>query len=75
MKTVESLTTALQELLGFAERNFKRATAALEAADHKRGPSPTPDADRRHRIECAARAHEAARFYMVVRDRVAEALR
>lgn len=104
-KKVQALTEALNDLLGFASRNLKRAQKAHEDAktavkmamtESSSGDLLRPrgcgrarcGASRKsatmgyefagHIIELKmqeAREHEAQRFFMVVRDRVAEALR
>lgn len=64
MSREEQLELALKELLGFATRNLERAKRAhVEAFGQV------------EREILEAREHEAQRFYNVVKDRVAQALR
>jgi hypothetical protein len=73
---VEKLTTALNELLGFAERNWRRAQLACSSAKVNRfDGTELSEEVRVERLVLEGREHEALRFYNVVRDRVAEALR
>lgn len=60
------LAQALKDILGFSERNQKRAEMALQAAYIAKLEKEV--------IVQEARLHEAQRFFHVVRDRVAEAL-
>lgn len=69
----EKLSLALNDLLGFAERNLKRAQAAHTDAKTR---IYKLESDRRFNVAIQeAREHEAQRFYFVVRERIAEALR
>lgn len=73
MEQNEKLSLALNDLLGFAERNLRRAQAAH--ADAKKRIYKR-ESDRRLNVAIQeAREHEAQRFFFVVRERVAEALR
>ena len=67
----QHLTKVLTELLGFAERNFKRAQGAH--ADAKVGPSDAMIPRWVTVMVMEAREHEAQRFLFVVRERLAEA--
>jgi hypothetical protein len=66
---VEALTLALNELLGFAERNLQRARVATVEA------RKTQSVDHVNARVMEGREHEALRFFMVVQDRVKEALK
>lgn len=67
---VQVLTTALNDLLGFSQRNVQRAEMALKNTLTEKGE----EAELRRAV-MEARLHEAQRFFFVVRERVAEALR
>lgn len=73
--TVESLTTALNELLGFANRNRDRALKAYISAQELAEEGTDDCTIITNVLVQEARYHEARRFYDVVKLRVAEALR
>ncbi len=76
-KQIARLTQALNELLGFAERNLKRAEqySKLTREHVKANRGGITQTDFNDLLKAEAREHEASRFFCVVRDRVAEALR
>lgn len=65
----QKLETALRELSGFAERNVERSKRAFEAEKAKPHDADSTDLD-----VAEARYHDAQRFYLVVNERVKEAL-
>ncbi len=69
MSREEQLELALKELLGFATRNLARAKKARIQEERVEALG------RLERDVLEAREHEAERFYNVVKDRVAQALR
>ena len=69
---LEKLQRVLADLNGFAERNMLRSICAQTAAEEQLAQMNDEDARTNLAVQ-TARVHEAQRFLLVVRERIAEA--
>ncbi|TAL42460.1 MAG: hypothetical protein EPN91_08755 [Salinibacterium sp.] len=72
VKREEKLETALRELVGFADRNSKRAEAAWRSVTYVDGKQLPVEKWPPEEKQMASRWHEANRLLSVVRDRARE---